>query len=92
MGTQIEAGGDFSQKATTIDSRAAENTQTKTSSSRTEKVSVGASIDYGVGTAVDDAQNGSTAGAASAAGGPTVGTNVKYRKDESSSSELPVRR
>ena len=85
VGTQIDAGGNFAQKATTIDSRAAENTTTTTSSSQSKSYSVGTSIDYGVGTAVSDGQNGSTAGAVSASSGPTAGTNIKYHSEESSS-------
>jgi filamentous hemagglutinin family protein len=84
VGTQIDAGGDFAQKATTIDSRAAENTTTTTSSSQSQSYSVGVSIDYGAGTAVSDAKNGSTAGAVSASSGPTAGTNIKYHSEESS--------
>jgi filamentous hemagglutinin len=86
VGTQIEAGGNVSQSATTIDSRAAANTATSTSSSVTEKVSIGPSIDYNIGAAIDDANNGSTSGAAQASGGPTVGNTAKYTNDSSNSS------
>jgi len=86
VGTQIDAGGNFSQTATTIESGAAANTQTTTSSSSSEKTSVGVSVDYNVGTAIGDAKNGSTAGASQASSGPTAGTNVKYRKEDSSAS------
>lgn len=86
VGTQIEAGGNVSQSATTIDSRAAADTSTSTSSSVTEKVSVGPSIDYNIGSAIDDANNGSTSGAAQVSGGPTVGNTAKYTNDSSNSS------
>ncbi|MEP7244260.1 MAG: hemagglutinin repeat-containing protein [Gammaproteobacteria bacterium] len=86
VGTQIDAGGDVIQSATVIDSRAAENTATSTISSHTEKVSVGPSIDYGVGNAIDDAKKGSSAGASAASGGPTVGNTAKYTNDDNSAS------
>ena len=86
VGTQIDAGGNVTQNAKTIDSRAAENTSTTTKSSHSEKESIGPSIDYGVGDAIDDAKNGSSAGAADASGGPTVGNTAKYTKNSSNSS------
>lgn len=66
VGTQIEAGGHVTQTATEIDNRAATNTRTLDTSTEKERISVGQSIDYGVGDAIDSAEKGSTAGAAEA--------------------------
>ncbi len=96
VGTQIEAGGDFSQSADEIESKAAANTSFSSSSSTTHKAKVGlyaeasasaeanASAEGGVGLG---GPTGSTDASASADAGASAGVRAQYSYDQSSSSE-----
>ncbi|MEC5384646.1 hemagglutinin repeat-containing protein [Uliginosibacterium sp. H3] len=86
QGTQITTGGDFTQKAKSIEMLAAENKQSGTSTSHTDSNSVGISVQYGFGTAYEDAKKGSAAGTVSAAGGATVGIDYAHQTKDSNSS------
>ena len=74
VGTAIEAAGDLTQSATTIDSRAARNTSFSTSSSESNSLKIGA---Y--------AQANAEAGASGASASASVGIEAEYGHEQSSS-------
>ncbi|HEX5125395.1 MAG TPA: hemagglutinin repeat-containing protein, partial [Rhodocyclaceae bacterium] len=85
QGTQITAGGDFTQKAKTINMQAAQNTQSSNTTSHTDTNSAGVTVVYSAGDAYNDAKHGSAASAAAASGGPTVGVNYGHETQDSNS-------
>lgn len=94
VGTDIEAGGNYSQTAKTIDNRAAENTTWSSSSDERNTGKLGGYAEANAETkaAANSGTLGSSAGASAEAGG-SAGVKARYEREtenESSSSSTAV--
>lgn len=86
VGTQIEAGGDFSQSAATIDSKAAENTTFSSSSSDSHTARIGAYAEADASFEAKADSSGEAGAEAGANAGAGLHASYKNEKESSSSS------